>query len=100
MHHFLCKARKHKQVYPYLRYGIIIAERKTIPGRFFTHNDSLDFCVAAKSYGMNGLSGLFRNLLKAEVDASRQLEKIAFGKIEGDMYRSEIILSKDSNKVV
>jgi len=97
---YTTKARKHKQVYPYLRYGLIVAEVKTIPGRFFTHNDSLDFCVAAESYGMNRLPELFTNLLSAEVSASRVLEKISFGRIKVDMYRSEIILKKGADKVV
>ena len=37
------KARKHKQVYPYLRYGLVIGDSETIPGRFFTHNEAFDF---------------------------------------------------------
>src|SRR3989344_1487695 len=36
------KARKHKQVYPYLRYGLVIGDEQNIPGRFFTHNEALD----------------------------------------------------------
>jgi hypothetical protein len=35
---YSAKARKHKQIYPYLRYGIIMAGEKTIPGRLFVHN--------------------------------------------------------------
>src|SRR5450755_2665962 len=30
---YSAKARKHKQVYPYLRYGIVISEEAFIPGR-------------------------------------------------------------------
>ena len=52
------KARKHKQVYPYLRYGLVIGSVERIPRRFFTHNEGLDFCVAAAVYkGMEPLTG-------------------------------------------
>jgi hypothetical protein len=40
---YSAKARKHKSVYPYLRYGLVIANETTIPGRFFIHNEALDF---------------------------------------------------------
>jgi len=94
------KARKHKQVYPYLRYGLVIGSEATVPGRFFTHNESLDFCVAAASYKANRLHELFAKLLGDEVAASRELEKIAFGSNPVHVFRNEIIISKGDGKVV
>lgn len=43
---YSAKARKHKQVYPYLRYGLIISEIAEVPRRFFAHNEALDFALA------------------------------------------------------
>lgn len=40
------KALKHKEVYPYLRYGFIIGGIKNINKRFFTHNSGFDFSIA------------------------------------------------------
>jgi hypothetical protein len=40
------KALKHKEVYPYLRYGLVIGERTKIDKRFFTHNTGFDFAIA------------------------------------------------------
>ena len=94
------KARKHKQVYPYLRYGLVIGSESTIPGRFFTHNESLDFCVAAASYKTNRLHELFAKLLKEEVAASRQLEEIHFCAIPVDMFRNDVIVSTGNGKIV
>ncbi|HLR05732.1 MAG TPA: hypothetical protein VK117_07960, partial [Pyrinomonadaceae bacterium] len=37
------KASKHKQIYPYLRYGIVASGETIVPGRVFTHNEGLDF---------------------------------------------------------
>jgi len=94
------KARKHKQVYPYLRYGLVIGSETTIPGRFFTHNESLDFCVAAASYKANRLHELFAKLLRDEVAASRELEIITFGSDPAHVFRNEIIILRGDGKVV
>lgn len=93
------KARKHKQIYPYLRYGIIIGNEETIPGRFFTHNESLDFCVAASIYKGNRLHELFSTLLREEISASRELEKIAYGESSVCFYRNTINLQTDRGKI-
>jgi len=93
------KARKHKQVYPYLRYGLVIANEATVPGRFFTHNEALDFCVAAASYKAKRVHEIFATLLSNEVEASRRLERIAFEKTPVHIFRSEIILESGTGKV-
>jgi hypothetical protein len=94
------KARRHKQVYPYLRYGVIIANEATVPGRFFTHNEALDFCVAAESYKVKRVHEVLATLLRDEVAVSRRLEKIAFEKTPVHVFRSEILLESGTGKVV
>jgi hypothetical protein len=93
------KARKHKQVYPYLRYGLVIANDKNLPGRFFTHNEALDFGVAAGAYRRNRLQELFATLLKLEVQASRQLERIIYGKEAVQLYRTGVEANAGDGKV-
>lgn len=85
------KARKHKQVYPYLRYGLVIGSIKTVPGRFFTHNEGLDFCVAAALHKGERIHDLFTSLLTKEVDASRRLEQIIFGRKSVYVFREEVL---------
>jgi hypothetical protein len=94
------KARKHKQVYPYLRYGLIIGNDKSIPGRFFTHNEALDFCAAAASFKQARVHELFASLLRSEVEASRRLERIIFGKESVHLFRQEIHFESGGSKVV
>jgi hypothetical protein len=96
---YSAKARKHKQVYPYLRYGVIIANEATVPGRFFTHNEALDFCVAAASYKVKRVHEILATLLRDEVAASRRLERIAFEKTPVHVFRSEIVLEGGTGKV-
>ena len=47
------KAMKHKEIYPYLRYGLIAGNIEKIPNRFFIHNQGFDFAIAL-FYNENG----------------------------------------------
>jgi hypothetical protein len=85
---YSAKARKHKQVYPYLRYGLVVSNAPAVPRRFFVHNESLDFFAAMAN--TTELQGFFSRLLKAEVEASRQLESIAFGNTRPHLFRMEV----------
>jgi hypothetical protein len=90
------KARKHKQVYPYLRYGLIASADATIPRRFFTHNEALDFFLAAGGMEASGLRHAFTKLLAEEAAASRRLEQIAFGTESARVFRNEVVFGDES----
>ena len=94
------KARKHKQVYPYLRYGLIIGNENKIPGRFFTHNEALDFCVASGTFKKKRIHELISSLLRQEVEASRRLEQIIYGTGSVHLYREDIVVKSGGSKVV
>ena len=96
---YSAKARKHKQVYPYLRYGVVISDESIVPGRLFTHNEALDFCAAVADFKGNRLSEILATLLKAEVDSSRRLEEIGFGKLRTHLFRTEVVLETGGSKV-
>lgn len=89
---YSAKATKHKQVYPYLRYGIVASNETEVPGRLFTHNESLDFCATVSGLEGQALSDFFASLLSSEVESSRKLEAIAFGSVRTRLFRSEVIL--------
>jgi hypothetical protein len=40
------KAQRHKQVYPYLRYGFAVVGVEALGRRFITHNEGFDFATA------------------------------------------------------
>lgn len=40
------KAQRHKQVYPYLRYGFVVVGLDALGRRFTTHNEGFDFAMA------------------------------------------------------
>ncbi|WP_290902057.1 hypothetical protein [Aquabacterium sp.] len=89
---YSAKASKHKQVYPYLRYGIVASKNSAVPGRLFTHNESLDFCAALDGLSDKALREFFSSLLAAEVQSSRRLEAIAFGSIRTRLFRTEVLI--------
>jgi hypothetical protein len=74
------KARKHKQIYPYLRYGLVMSSEKTIPGRVFLHNEALDFALAGQGLPKDGYADALIKIINREVEVSRRLEQIAFSK--------------------
>ena len=75
------KAVTHKTVHPYLRYGILLGNRKhyPLPGRLFRHGLHFDFMASwcGLSPEENELSSLGEVVL-AEVMASRSLEEIIY----------------------
>jgi len=73
------KAATHKQVHPYLRYGILIGARQhyPLPGRLFRHGAYFDFMASWVAQNPDPAeSDAFVRLLQDEVSASRQLEEI------------------------
>lgn len=92
---YSAKARKHKDIYPYLRYGIVASDQSSVPGRLFTHNESLDFCACVDGLEGKKLSEFFTHLLEVEIASSKKLEDIAFGAVSTRLFRNEISLKKD-----
>lgn len=75
------KAFNHKKVHPYLRYGIIIGDRKhhPLPGRLFRHGAYFDFMLSwvGTTPSASELND-FVDLISIEVTASRNLEEILY----------------------
>ena len=75
------KSATHKQVHPYLRYGILLGDRKhyPLPGRLFRHGSHFDFMVSwvSDEPSVDEFNS-FINLLLEEVAASRLLEEIIY----------------------
>ncbi|MGA8612842.1 MAG: hypothetical protein WB760_14320 [Xanthobacteraceae bacterium] len=86
---YSAKARKHKQVYPYLRYGVVVAHEAVVPHRFFIHNEALDFFAPLKNNKEAELGDYFFRLIEKEVATSRLMERIAFD-AQPTFFRSEI----------
>src|ERR1700733_9648469 len=78
---------------------LVIGNIETIPGKFFTHNEALDFCVAAAAYKKGRLHELFASLLRQEVEASRKLEHIMFERKAVHIFREEIQFESGGSQI-
>ena len=73
------KAEKHKSITPYIRYGIMLGERKNypLPGRLFRHGTNFDFM-----FSFAGLDptddewNSFIEMIKEEIKFSKTLEEM------------------------
>lgn len=75
------KAAMHKAAHPYLRYGIMMGNRKSfpLPGRLYRHGAHFDFMISfAKFSPTSHELTAFRKLLGQEVKASITLERIHY----------------------
>jgi hypothetical protein len=86
------KAALHKQIYPYLRYGMVAARETKVPGKAFVHGGSLDFFVAAGAFTKSGVHEAIAGLLKKEVATSRLLEAITFESRTAPLFRRSFVL--------
>src|ERR1017187_3426859 len=65
------KALRHKEIYPYLRYGFAVAGGKRINEKFFTHNVGFDFALAFAERP-SGRTDL-RKLVERQIKIARSL---------------------------
>ena len=75
------KASTHKNVHPYLRYGILLGNRKhyPLPGRLFRHGAYFDFMLSWKAFEPAEEEWKnFLKIIKREIKYSEQLEEILF----------------------
>ena len=86
---YSAKAERHKRIYPYLRYGMLASSEKAVPGRVFTHNEALDFFFAVAGLSDEDFKTELAQLLEAEVQASKLLQAIAYGKLSTRLFRTE-----------
>jgi hypothetical protein len=88
---YSAKAGKHKQIYPYLRYGLIATSMDNISGRFFTHNEHLDFLITTKKYNDSEMEKISSKLFESEIRKSLLLEEIYFGDKKFDYFTTDFV---------
>lgn len=97
---YSAKARKHKQIYPWLRYGMLICGNDKIPIRkFLKHDEFLDFCVSVKktfnddSIPNDSEIDKIVSFIGSEIDNAKCLENIHFETSNVNFYQKNIILT-------
>lgn len=75
------KASAHRAVHPYLRYGIMLGNRRhyPLPGRLYRHGAQFDFMMSFVGFEPSAEEAEnFTKLLELEIEASRTLERILY----------------------
>jgi hypothetical protein len=74
------KAEKIRSVYPYVRYGLILGNFRSIPGRVIRHGESFDFITAIQYPFSEESVEELRKLLLNELHTSENMESIRSSK--------------------
>ena len=74
---YSAKAVRHKEIYPYLRYGFAVGGQDGIDLKFFTHNVGFDFAIAVPREGddLQDLTALVGRQLEAAEQLVRVLDQ-------------------------
>jgi len=73
------KSQTHKNVHPYLRYGILIGELEHLSGRLFRHGQYFDFMQSWESLEADDNEwNILMDILKSELETSKIIEEIIY----------------------
>jgi len=85
------KAKKHKCIYPWLRYGMVWSSpEEGVPRRFYTNNESLDFAFNFNGDVDNNFQNFYENVLRKQIIMSLNLHKIHDGRTGTPYFSSNI----------
>jgi hypothetical protein len=84
---YSAKALKHKDIYPYLRYGLVVGNDNSITNKFFVHNIGFDFAIALPNNA--NLTELY-NLIEEQIEISRKYYEIMFHRKSVRVVRSHL----------
>ena len=81
------KAIKHKEIYSYLRYGLVVGGQDKIDGKFFIHNVGFDFALAIKNIEEKRrvLDSIVKNQIKIAKKLITILEKKPVSRYETEV---------------
>jgi hypothetical protein len=84
------KAIKHKDVFPYLRYGFVIADCNRINNKFFTHNVGFDFALAFPERPEG--RGELVSLVQTQIEIAERLMALSDEEHKNKIYKFEILV--------
>jgi len=88
---YSAKAARHKDVHPYLRYGMVIGAFGDVPVRVFQHGENLDFIFALSETLDSAALKEFAAVVAAEVRTSRQIQALLTTNRQRDKERYRLV---------
>lgn len=87
------KAQKHKEVYPYLRYGLVVGGTDKITNKFFIHNIGFDFAFALKRIDEGKLKELI-DILNQQIKNGESILEIFKNKNQAKSFHTRVVIRK------
>ena len=91
------KALRHKEIYPYIRYGLVVGGKDKIDNKFFTHNVGFDFAVALKEVDEADLQRL-NTIIREQLESAKLLWDIFANKKKVKEFNSTIKVGTENKK--
>jgi hypothetical protein len=91
------KALKHKEIYPYIRYGLVVGGKDKIDNKFFTHNIGFDFAIALKELEEADLQRL-STIIREQLESAKLLLDIFANKKRVKEFNSVIKVGTENKK--
>jgi len=87
------KAQKHKEIYPYLRYGLVVGGTNKITNKFFVHNIGFDFAFASEEIDDNSLEELIE-IVRQQIKNAESILDIFRNKNQTKSFNTQVIIKK------
>jgi len=92
------KAQKHKEVFPFIRYGLLVGGTEKITNKFFIHNVGFDFAFAYNEAQIDiNVANLIR-IIKDQIKNAELILDIFINKNQTKSFNTKIIIEKVQNK--
>lgn len=91
------KALKHKEIYPYIRYGLVVGGKNKIDNKFFIHNVGFDFAIALRELKEEDLKRL-STIIQKQLESAKLVLDIFMNKKKVKEFNSVIKVGWAENK--
>jgi hypothetical protein len=86
------KARRLRNVYPYLRYGFLVGDISSLPARLLRLGTDFDFIIRVSNPPLHEEMDQLIELLREEIDTSQKLGMIFSRQVSVQLFRRKIII--------
>jgi len=87
------KAQKHKEIYPYLRYGLVVGGTNKITNKFFVHNIGFDFAIALEKIDDSAINELI-DTVRCQIKNAESILEIFKDKNQTKSFNTQITIKK------
>jgi len=91
------KARRIRNIYPFVRYGLILGNSDCIPGRVLRLGQEFDFILTSSGSTRQPEVSLLMRIIKREIETSRLLGKLLVGRARATAFRRAISIETKEN---